>query len=109
MIENNKINFERMIIIQFLQWNDPYGCYTDENCELEKMIKLSYNDAVKFFFGVINCDFYYSIVDNIFELTYDEVINYAKENDFYNSTIQKLNLLLKNIDPTDEFYRSLIE
>ena len=48
-----------------------HECYTDENCDLEAVSRLSYNDAVKFFFGVINQDFYYSKVDNIFELSYD--------------------------------------
>ena len=67
-----------------------------------------YEEAVKYFFGVINDDFYYNVVDNIFELTYEEVINYAKENGFYDKTYEKLRLLLNNEDVTEEFYRSLI-
>ena len=61
----------RVRILNFLQWNDRHGCYTDENCDLEGVSRLSYNDAVNFFFGIINEDFYYSKVDNIFELSYD--------------------------------------
>lgn len=100
------MNMER--IIDFLQWNDRHGCYTDENCDLEGVSRLSYNDAVKFFFGVINEDFYYSNVDNIFELSYDQTIEYAKQNSFYDSTIEKLQLLLQESSPNDNFYRSLI-
>lgn len=95
-------------ILKFLQWNDRHGCYTDENCDLEDVSRLSYNDAVKFFFGVMNEDFYYSKVDNIFELSYDETIEYAKQNGFYDSTIEKLQLLLQESSPNDSFYRSLI-
>ena len=103
---NNELKREN--ILQFLQWNDRHGCYTDENCDLEGGSQLSYNDAVKFFFGVMNEDFYYSKVDNIFELSYDETIEYAKQNGFYDSTIEKLQLLLQESSPNDSFYRSLI-
>ena len=101
-------NENRIKILNFLQWNDRHGCYTDENCDLEGVNRLSYNDAIKFFFDVVNGDFYYSKADNIFELSYEEVIDIAKENDFYNSTMEKLNLLIKELSPTDSFYRSLI-
>ena len=57
---------------------------------------------------MINEDFYYSKVDNIFELSYDETIEYAKQNGFYDSTIEKLQLLLQESSPNDSFYRSLI-
>lgn len=67
-----------------------------------------YEEAVKYFFGVLNDDFYYKIVDNIFELTYEEAINYAKENGFHDKTYEKLMLLVNNEDVTEEFYRSLI-
>ncbi|BDU93760.1 hypothetical protein [Clostridium perfringens] len=40
--------------------------------------------SIKYFFGVINSEFYYPIVDNIFELSFDEIIHYAKEYKFYN-------------------------
>ncbi len=99
---------ERSRILDFLQWNDRNGCYTDENCDLEEVDRLSYNDAIKFFFGVINENFYYSKVDNIFELSYDETIEYAKQNGFYDSTMEKLQLLLQEPSPNDRFYRTLI-
>ena len=93
-MDTNELNeYKGQSILAFLQWNDRHGCYTD---------------AVKFFFGVMNEDFYYSKVDNIFELTYEEVIEYAKQNGFYDRTMEKLQLLLQESSPNDSFYRSLI-
>lgn len=103
---DNDLN--RVKILLFLQWNDKHGCYTDENCNLEGINPLSYNDAVQFFFSVIEDDFYYSKVDNIFELSYDQTIEYAKENGFYDKIYKKLNELLNNENPTHEFYYSLL-
>lgn len=40
----------------------------------EEITKMTYEDAVKYFFGLMNDNFYYGINDNIFELFYDEVI-----------------------------------
>ena len=100
--------FNRLRILDFLQWNDRHGCYTDENCDLEEVDRLTYNEAIKFFFGVINDEFYYSKADNIFELSYEQVIEYAKQNGFYDSTMEKLDLLLQESSPNDSFYRSLI-
>lgn len=54
-----------------------------------------YEDSFKYFFGAMNDDFYYNIVDNISELTYEESIKYAKDNEFYNNTHEKLILLVK--------------
>lgn len=102
-------DIERVRITEFLQWNDRNGSYTDENCDLEGIPRMTNGDAVKYFFGIMNDDFYYSITDNIFELTYEEIIKYAKENNFYDSTINKLTLLEKEVNPTKEFYRSLID
>lgn len=104
----NDLEKIRIMILMFLQWNDKHGCYTDENCDLEGVSRLSYNDAIKYFFGVLNDDFYYSKVDNIFELSYSQTIEYAKENGFYDKTYMKLNELLSNPNPTDEFYYSLL-
>lgn len=101
-------NKERIAITEFLQWNDRNGCYTDENCDLEEFPRMTYEDAVKYFFGVMNDDFYYKITDNIFELTYEEALKYAKEKGFYDITIKKLNLLVNDDNPTVELYRSLI-
>ena len=98
----------RIRITEFLQWNDRNGCYTDENCDLENIPRMTYEDAVKYFFGVMNEDFYYSVTDNIFELSYEEVINYAKENNFYDNTINKLNSLVNTDKITIDFYKSLL-
>ena len=105
----NLINDENRIkILNFLQWNDRHGCYTDGNCDLEEVPRFTYDEAVKYFFGVINDVFYYSKSDNIFELSYAQVIEYAKENGFYDKTYMKLNELLSNPNPTDDFYYSLL-
>lgn len=98
----------RIKIINFLQWNDRNGWYTDENCDLEEVSRMTYEEAVKYFFGVINDDFYYSIADNIFEITYDEVIKYAKENNIYESTMNKLQVLINAKSADDELYRSIL-
>ncbi|MDU7550019.1 MAG: hypothetical protein E7K59_15485 [Clostridium perfringens] len=76
----------RKKILDFLQWNDKNGYYTDEICNLEDVTKLSLEESIKYFFGVINSDFYYSIADNIFELSFYEIIKYAKDYKFYNQT-----------------------
>lgn len=102
------IERQRVLITKFLQWNDRNGSYTDENCDLEEFPRMDYEDSVKHFFGVLNDEFYYKIVDNIFELTYNDAIRYAKDNGFYDATCEKLNLLVSNDKPTVEFYRSLI-
>lgn len=95
-------------IINFLQWNDRNGCYTDENCDIEGVERMTYEDAVKYFFGVMNEDFYYNITDNIFELTYEDVIRYAKENNIYESTMNKLQLLINDEFTDNELYRSIL-
>lgn len=61
-------------IIEFFQWNNRNGSYTDENFDFEEVPRMAYEDAVKYLFGVINENFYYSRVDNIFEIIYEEVI-----------------------------------
>ncbi|MGN2371506.1 hypothetical protein ACTFJW_15910 [Clostridium cagae] len=99
----------RIKIVKFLQWNDRKGCYTDENCDIEGVERMTYEDAVKYFFGVMNEDFYYHITDNIFELTYEDTIQYAKENNLYDKTISKL-ITLVNAEQIDiKLYRSLLE
>ena len=99
---------DRIKILSFLQWNDRNGCYIDENCDLEEVLRMTYEEAVKYFFGVINDDLYYSIADNIFELTYDEVIKYAKENNIYESTMNKLQILINAESADDKLYRSIL-
>ena len=90
------INLYRKKISNFLQWNDRNGYYTDKRCALEQFPKLSFKESIKYFFGVINSDFYYNFVDNVFELSFDKIIEYAKSNKFYKSTCNKLNQLLNN-------------
>lgn len=37
-MENNRIK-----ITKFLQWNDRNGCYTDENCDLEDIPRMTWS------------------------------------------------------------------
>ena len=90
------INLYRKKILNFLQWNDKNGYYTDERCALEQVPKLSFNESIKYFFGVINTDFYYTVIDNISELSFDKTIEYAKSNGFFKETCNKLSILLNN-------------
>lgn len=59
----------RIKVLEFLQWNDRKRYYTDERCNLEEIPRMTYEDSIKYFFGVLNKDFYYRIADNIFELS----------------------------------------
>ena len=79
-------------MLDFLQWNDKNGYYTYELCNLEEVQILSLEESIKYFFWVINSEFYYSIADNIFELSFNEIIKYAKDYKFYNQTYKKLKL-----------------
>ncbi|EPB8220816.1 hypothetical protein ACRTDB_002979 [Clostridium perfringens] len=101
-------DFIRTKILAFLQWNDKNGYYADERCDLEEVQKLSLEESIKYFFGVINSDFYYSIADNIFELSFYEIIKYAKDYKFYNQTYKKLKLLIDN-NPNENLYKNLLE
>lgn len=85
----------RKMVINFLQWNDKNGYYTDERCDLEEVPRMTYKESIKYFFGVTNGDFYNSKADNIFELTYEEVIRLSKDNNFYEDTKNKLKRLIK--------------
>lgn len=106
---SEKFNKQRMQITKFLQWNDKNGCYTDQNCDIEGVERMSYEDAVKYFFGVMNEDFYYNIADNIFELTYEDIIRYAKENNLYDRTMSKLNILINSETIGITLYESLLD
>ena len=107
-ILDSKLESQRIKIINFLQWNDPDGSYIDEECIMQELPVMTYEDAVKYFFGVVNDGFYDNIEDSIFEIPYEDVVLYAKKNTFYGKTIQKLELLTSNDNPTVEFYRNLI-
>jgi hypothetical protein len=112
MIEINYLKEkERKAITEFLQWNDRNGCYTDENSDIEGVERISYQDAVKYFFGVINSELYYAITDNIFELTYEEVIDYSRRFNVYETTMHKLVMLFKqkSVNPKLKLYRSLVD
>lgn len=100
--------FERIRIIEFLQWNDTNGCYTDENCDLEDVPRMIYKEAVKYFFGVVNEDIYNKLSESMADIEYEEVIKYAKENGFYDITMEKLSELISEANPTVEFYKRLL-
>lgn len=99
---------QRLIIIDFLQWNDRNGCYTDENCDLEEIPRMTYEDAIKYFFYVVNEDFFSEKIEDIAEVEYEEMIQYSKENGFYDSTMNKLSRLVKENNLTVELYKELI-
>lgn len=73
----------RIKITKFLQWNDRNGCYTNENCDLEEVPRMTYEDTIRYFFGIMN-------------------------DDFYDRTMDKLNKLINEDKPTVELYKSLI-
>lgn len=107
--DKDLLGARRISIVKFLQWNDKNGCYTDENCDIEGVERMTYEDAVKYFFGVMNEDFYYNITDNIFEIEYEETIRYAKENNLYDKTMSKLNTLMNSENIDNTLYRSLLD
>ena len=72
---------DRIKILNFLQWNDRNGCYTDENCDLEEVPRMTYEEAIK----------------------------YAKENNIYESTMNKLQILINAKSADDELYRSILD
>lgn len=86
---------DRVIITKFLQWNDKNGSYTDENCDLEAIPRMTYEDSIRYFFIVINEDVYCNISKDVFDLPHNDIMGYAKEFGFYDKTINKLNILLK--------------
>lgn len=43
-------------LINFLQWNDRNGCYTDTNCNIEGLEPLTLEEAFKRFIGALTDD-----------------------------------------------------
>ncbi|XZM35282.1 hypothetical protein ACSXAY_19155 (plasmid) [Clostridium perfringens] len=85
-----------------------FNIYT--SIPLEQVPKLSFKESIKYFFGVINSDFYYTIVDNIFQLSFDKTIEYAKSNRFFKETCNKLSKLINNAsDNYILLYKSLLK
>ncbi|BDC03337.1 hypothetical protein CP118TE_30460 (plasmid) [Clostridium perfringens E] len=75
---------------------------------LRKSSKIIIRRKYTIFFEVINSYFYYSIVDNIFELSFYETIQCSKEFKFYNKTYSRLKFLI-NSNPNENLYRNLLE
>lgn len=96
------------LILNFLAWNDRNGVYKIEDRVLHDFICLSYEESIRYFFGVLNDDVYYKFADNIFELSYDKVISIAREEGIYRETIEKLKVLLEYEGNSEDIYRSLI-
>ena len=99
---------ERKGIIEFLQWNDRNGCYTDENCDSEDVPRMTYEEAIKYFFGVVNDDVYNQISESMADIEYEQVISFAKQNGFYDETLDKLSKLISKTSYTVELYKSLL-
>lgn len=70
--------------------------------------KNAYEEAVKYFFGVVNADDYSEISESMADVEYEKVINFAKENGFYEKTMEKLTKLTDEDDITIKLYKSLI-
>lgn len=98
----------RLSILEFLQWKNQYGEYVDAKRISEGMNIITYEEAVKHFFGLINADFYSKFVNNIIELTYEEVINTAIINKFYDTTVSKIDMLIGEEFPTEMFYEKIL-
>lgn len=103
------MDFKRKRILDFLQWVDKNGSYTDENCKIDGVEKITYKEAVKHFFGFINEDVYCRYADNIFELSYDEVIQIARNIGVLDKTLNLLNEVEVSSEPTIAFYKSIIK
>lgn len=99
---------KRKSIMEFLQWNDPNGCYTDENCDSEDVPRMTYEEAIKYFFGVVNADAYIEISESMADIEYEQVINFAKQNGFYDETLDKLSKLISKTSHTVEVYKSIL-
>ena len=99
---------KRGAIIGFLQLNDHNGCYTDENCDSEDVPRMTYEEAIKYFFGVVNDDAYSQISESMADIEYEQVINFAKQNGFYDETLDKLSKLISKTSHTVEVYKSLL-
>lgn len=100
---------KRRLILNFLVWNDKNANISDEDCDLAGVERLSYEDVIRDFFCIINSDFYYRMVDNIFELSCNQVISLAKDNLLYEDTINKLNKLLAGTPNDIELYKSILQ
>jgi len=94
---------DREKILEFLQWNDRNGCFTDINCKKEKLKPLSKKDSLKIFFTVVNEDL---TELNPLEYEYPYLVKNLKEKNLYFSTMVKLEYLLEN--SSSEGYRKLI-
>lgn len=78
-----KQEIERKELMNFLQWNDPNGCYTDKNTKLENVPQMTYEKCVIYFFHALWNDLYIEKYENAFELDYDTAIKIAKEHNVY--------------------------
>lgn len=99
---------ERIIITNFLQWNDRNGAYTDELCKECNNEPFGKRDVLKFFFSTINQDLLYHEEDeNPLNISLSKVVSLLKEKHLYFSSMIKLELLLK--DDSITTYRRVLE
>ena len=69
---------------------------------------MTYEEAIKYFFGVVNADAYSQISESMADIEYEQVINFAKQNGFYDETLDKLSKLISKTSHTVEVYKSLL-
>lgn len=99
---------EREIILEFLQWNDKNGCFTDKKCKEQGQKPFGKRDTLKMFFDVVNQNLFVGEKDeNPLSFTYPEVLWIAKGKNVYFSTTTKLKMLLDN--NSQKTYQKIID
>jgi len=83
-------------ILNFMQWNDRNGCYTDKNCIEEGYEPLTFKEAIKMFVSVIG------EVDDWYEINIKEEVNKKP-------IIKEALEILINNDDTIYTYKKIIE
>lgn len=71
---------------------------------LEEISRMTYEEAVKYLFRVVNEDDYVSISEWIADIEYKESIHYAKGKNLYDINMRKLSELISKINPTIELF-----
>lgn len=71
----------RKKIIEFLQWNDRNGSYSDENAISEGLEPLTYEETLLFFWHILYADYNcYRHVENALDIEYEDACKILKQN-----------------------------
>lgn len=71
------------------------------------MPRMTYEEAVKYLFRVVNEDDYVSISEWMADIEYKEAIRYAKDKNLYDITMRKLSELISKINLTIELFMGI--